>query len=443
MRLTVPAPKTIIINASLLSYEGIYNGSNHYGGIQLTVKNATDNTLTEGTDYTISGNTDMTAAGTYTLIIEGIGTYAGSSTSVSYTVNPAVINVTAIAATKNYGEVDPALTYNVAPEHASLLSGALSREAGDDAGTYAITQGSLVPTNANYDISFSPATFTINKVNPTVTPASGKVGLAYNGNAQQLVNAGSAVGGTMVYSLNDVDYSTSIPAVVSSGNYTVYYKVLGDNNHNDTDVQSISVTITSSAAETVANMIDDLLWLPGGQVDPGNEHQRSSVLNAWNAYHSLPYSEQLKVPAYLVDWLYNLVSNTDYAIISGIGSTWYKGKSSGISFRAIDPVGKFAGVRVDGVLLDLDDYWYSGEEETCVVTLKPAYLTTLGFGRHEISICYWNGYAPGHFYVMEATGSPPTGDTANFPLWGAMLLLSGFGLTAAAATVLRRKKSEE
>ena len=201
--------------------------------------------------------------------------------------------------------------------------------------------------------------------------------------------------------------------------------------------------ITPTPAESVINKIKGLRWLPGGQVDPGNEHQRSEVLKVWNAYNRLSATEKAKVPAKLSDWLYNLVSNTDYAIISGNGATWYKGKSSGISFTAIDPVGKFAGVRVDGELIDLDDYWYSGEDETCVVTLKPSYLTNLGFGRHEISICFWNGYAPGYFYIMEADGSPPTGDTANFPLWGSMMLLSAMGMMAAAGIILKRKKNEE
>ena len=72
-----------------------------------------------------------------------------------------------------------------------------------------------------------------------------------------------------------------------------------------------------------------------------------------------------------------------------------------------------------------------------------SYLTNLGFGRHEISICFWNGYAPGYFYIMEADGSPPTGDTANFPLWGSMMLLSAMGMMAAAGIILKRKKNEE
>jgi len=210
-----------------------------------------------------------------------------------------------------------------------------------------------------------------------------------------------------------------------------------------------SFVITSTSAEDVINKINGLRWLPDLIVDPGNEYQRSEVLKVWSAYNNLSYSEQQKVPAELYDWLYYLVASTDYAILSGSGSTWYKGRSSGFSIYAIDPRQKFAGIRVDGELIDSSNYsayWYGdndyGYEDVVVVTLKPSYLTNLGFGKHTVTICYWNGYAPGHFYVMEASGSPPTGDSANFPLWSGMMLLSAFAL-GAAVIVLKPKKKEE
>lgn len=58
-------------------------------------------------------------------------------------------------------------------------------------------------------------------------------GLFYTGAAQALVNAGTATGGTMKYSLNNSTWSTVIPTATDAGSYTVYYKVEGDDIHTD------------------------------------------------------------------------------------------------------------------------------------------------------------------------------------------------------------------
>ena len=89
----------------------------------------------------------------------------------------------------------------------------------------------------------------IAKADPTYTAPTAK-SLTYNGNAQELVNAGSAEGGTMQYSLDGAAYSADIPKATDVGNYTVYYKVVGDDNHNDTDPQQINVTIAEAPSPT-------------------------------------------------------------------------------------------------------------------------------------------------------------------------------------------------
>ena len=71
------------------------------------------------------------------------------------------ITLTADAKTKVYGEVDPALTYQITSgslETGDALTGSLSRTAGEDAGTYAI---SSTLANSNYNITFVPANLSI------------------------------------------------------------------------------------------------------------------------------------------------------------------------------------------------------------------------------------------------------------------------------------------
>lgn len=66
----------------------------------------------------------------------------------------------------------------------------------------------------------------------------------YNGNEQALLTAGTATGGTMLYRLGTTgEFIASIPTGKDAGSYTVYYKVTGDSNHNDTAEQPITVTI--------------------------------------------------------------------------------------------------------------------------------------------------------------------------------------------------------
>ena len=77
-----------------------------------------------------------------------------------------------------------------------------------------------------------------------VTSAPTANDLTYTGAAQNLVTAGTAVCGTMVYSLDGETYSDAIPTATNAGNYTVYYKVDGGTDYTGTTAQTVNVTIT-------------------------------------------------------------------------------------------------------------------------------------------------------------------------------------------------------
>lgn len=101
----------------------------------------------------------------------------------------------------------------------------------------------------NYIVN-GTATFEITRAVPTVTDPTGKTGLQYNGELQDLVNAGVTDHGIVVYSVNGGNYSSAIPVGTAVGTYTVDWKVLGDANHSDTNPASLSVEI---AKNTVTN----------------------------------------------------------------------------------------------------------------------------------------------------------------------------------------------
>ena len=90
---------------------------------------------------------------------------------------------------------------------------------------------------------------TINKADSSVTKApTPKTGLKASSTPMELVNAGeTSAGSTMQYSLDGTNFSLDIPKATSAGDYTVYYKAVGDKNHNDSEVAGpVNVTIDSS-----------------------------------------------------------------------------------------------------------------------------------------------------------------------------------------------------
>lgn len=114
-----------------------------------------------------------------------------------------------------------------------------------------------VAATTNYDGAEKTAEFKIDRANAAFTTVPAAVeNLVYTGGALNLITAGVADGGTMQYKLGvDGIWSSEIPTATNAGEYTVYYKVLGDNNHNDlTDIetQKISVTIVKADAQVTA-----------------------------------------------------------------------------------------------------------------------------------------------------------------------------------------------
>ena len=78
-----------------------------------------------------------------------------------------------------------------------------------------------------------------------ITPPTAQENLTYTGQEQELITAGSVTsGGTMQYSLTENGtYSQDIPTGTDAGAYTVWYRVIGDENHNDTKPASVAVRI--------------------------------------------------------------------------------------------------------------------------------------------------------------------------------------------------------
>ena len=100
---------------------------------------------------------------------------------------------------------------------------------------------------AGYE-EYAPATGTVtikvNKATPTFTAPTAQENLTYTGQEQALITAGMTDHGTMLYSLTENGtYSQDIPTGTDAGAYTVWYRVIGDANHNDTAPASVAFSI--------------------------------------------------------------------------------------------------------------------------------------------------------------------------------------------------------
>lgn len=117
-----------------------------------------------------------------------------------------------------------------------------------DAGSNYIATASVL-SNTNYKLpAANTTTFSIAKAASTVTTAPTANTLTYSGSDQVLVTAGAASGGTMQYSLDNQTFAETVPTGTNVGSYTVYYKVVGDANHENAEGGQVVVTIAKADA---------------------------------------------------------------------------------------------------------------------------------------------------------------------------------------------------
>ena len=143
---------------------------------------------------------------------------------------------------------------------------------GTDAGSYKVYY--RVTGDKNYEsVAETSIDVTIGKAAPTVTDPEAKT-LTYTGAAQELVSAGSTTGGTLKYSLDGTNWSTTVPTGKEAGNYTVHYQVVGDDNFSGVEEKTLTVTIQAKAV-TITGLKgtdrayngDNAVTLTGGVVD--------------------------------------------------------------------------------------------------------------------------------------------------------------------------------
>ena len=230
------------------------DGTKTYDGAALT--NAavilTEGTLVSGQSLTATATGSITNVGSTANTVSSAvvksgttdvsGNYTITKTNGTLTVNKRTLTVKAEAKSKTYGAGDPELTYtcsNQVSEQTPKFSGTLSRDAGENVGTYEIKQNTLALADNspflanNYTIAYIGANLTINKAATATAAAADKT---YNGASQ------TGVTGSYVSWANS---TTGIDA----GSYTAI--ATPDENHawSDGTTAAKSITWTMSAKE--------------------------------------------------------------------------------------------------------------------------------------------------------------------------------------------------
>ncbi len=257
-KVTVTISQLSIKNAtvSLDKTDLVYTGSEQ--SVQVSSVKIGETVLKANSDYEVSGTTG-TNKGDYTVTVTGKGNYKDVVTSKwNIAMATPVIDVLPSASAITYGQslADSTLTEGTAKLGENVVEGTFSWK--NDATKPVVSDSE----KTEYVVVFTPndadnlntveckVKVTVNKAIAGVAKAPTANTLIYNGKAQVLVKAGEATDGIMNYAIGKDDktapaegWNTSIPTATGAGTYYVWYKVVGDSNHLDSDAGYVTVTI--------------------------------------------------------------------------------------------------------------------------------------------------------------------------------------------------------
>ena len=292
---TAPVSVAVRIGKKPLTITGVtaaskpYDGTTNAGITSVTFDGVN---LNRGTDYTVTASFDDAGVGsdknitaTVTLMEQTAKNYALEQSSFPTTGSiikaaaPDFTKETALTIVndceKTYTVTLPALpTLKTPKEYGALTyeigeiklndgyytSGAkvengkltLPIQKNDVATTGSVGTATVVIKSTNYeDITLTVNISAKNKRIPTVTAPTVNT-LTYNGAEQALVAAGRTTGGTMLYRLDDSEWSEQLPTAKNAGEYTVWYKVQGNAEYANVAEQNVTVTVAKKSVTVTA-----------------------------------------------------------------------------------------------------------------------------------------------------------------------------------------------
>lgn len=227
--------------ADALAADKVYDGTTDAvisGATMSGVISAEDVTISDATMGMFASKNVGTDVSVYTAVtIEGAdhANYSVLQQEVSANITASALEITADEASKYVNEDDPALSYTISSGELfsdDALTGELSREVGETAGTYAIEQGSL-SAGDNYLITFVSADFIINAASSISTeytdadisifpnPANGQISISSSHSIQNILILNSL--GQIARDINS-EFSNIDISSLKSGAYILLIK---------------------------------------------------------------------------------------------------------------------------------------------------------------------------------------------------------------------------
>ncbi len=296
----------------------------------------------------VDGKTVESTNGSYTLVPKK-GTYTievtdktGNKTTLNkITVNWEKVKKPTVESKVYTGQT---LTANISENGLYTVK---ENNGGIDVNEYDVQLTLKDPTNYRWEDGTIDTTvkFNITQATPVVTKPTTKT-LTYNGSEQELVNAASTNGGTVKYSLDNKNWSTSIPTGKEAKEYTVYYKVEGNKNFKDVDVQEITNKINPRTI--------DLKWNKELTYNGKEQLPTATVNNLVNGDKceiTVDGDKHKNVGTYKAE--ITKVSNTNYMLPENV-TTSYTIKPKDITVT-ITPNGGTYGEKITGATAKLND----------------------------------------------------------------------------------------
>lgn len=173
------------------------------------------------------------------------------------------IVVTAQPETKTYGAADPQLTYTVSGlpsgTSSSIFTGSLSRTAGENAGTYAITQGSL-SAGPGYSFRYSGNYMTITKATQQISWTQSLL-IGCNTATTLQLQATASSGLPVAYRVSDPDIaevSGDVLTLLQPGTTVITATQAGDANH--TAATAVTNTVVYQPESLINQHWSDVLF---------------------------------------------------------------------------------------------------------------------------------------------------------------------------------------
>ncbi len=259
---------------------------------------------------------DVLSGGLTRVVGEAIGNYAINSTlshpnytityiSDDFTILPRAITILADTKTKEYGFVDPILTYQIVAGSllpSDFLSGGLSRVPGENAGNYAINSTLSHP---NYAITYIPGDLIITPKEITVAAdaktkeyATLDPPLTYQivfGNLE----SGDVLSGILTRDAGENVGSYFINSSLSHPNYAIRYISA------DLEITPKSITVTADSEDKVYGTLDPTLsyQITSGSLEPGDVLSGSLIRDTGEDVGDYTINNGLSNPNYTITFI--------------------------------------------------------------------------------------------------------------------------------------------